>query len=268
MKKKTATAMASGMLLFAGVAILIFAQARSSSDYQHIFVIIEENRSFQDVIGNPVAPNLTELARQYALATKFFAETHPSQPNYIALLGGDTFRIGDDDAFYCYAGKADENCPNAKKPGYADHTIAARSLMDQLTERGLTWKGYFESIPTPGSKVAFSAETPDEPAQLYASKHNGFMSFATVQKHPNLATKIVGFDRLRDDLISGNLPNYAHIVPNQCNDMHGLGGAKVPNDCTYSNDAGLLLAVTPWLARSFGLFNRPLCGRRAKGWRL
>ncbi len=63
---------------------------------------------------------------------------------------------------------------------------------------------------------------------LYAVKHNGFMFYKTVQDDPQRAQKIVGFDVLTRDAANGTLPNYAHIVPNQCNDMHGLVGANVP----------------------------------------
>ena len=254
-----------GFALIGGVAILTFTKTRSTPDYQYIFVIIEENHSFKDIIGNPAAPNLTQLAQRYGLATKSFAQAHPSEPNYVALLGGSTFNITDDDAFFCYAGNMDKNCSHSKLKGYPDHTIVGRSLVDQLTENGLTWKGYFESIPAPASQDPFSSETVNEPAQLYASKHNGFMSFIAVQKDPRLGTKIVGFNDLKADLVSGNMPNYAHIVPNECNDMHGLEGEKVPKDCFYSNDAGLIARGDSMAGQLVGLIqSSPLWSKPEK----
>jgi hypothetical protein len=114
--------------------------------------------------------------------------------------------------------------------------------MDQLKERGLTWKGYYENLPAPGSKAVY---WPDErhpvrgrPTELYAVKHTGFLQFRAVQDDPALATKIVGFDRLNRDLRRGQVPSYAHIVPNQCNEMHGRDGHKVPSDCRFDNDQG------------------------------
>ncbi|MBV9546657.1 MAG: hypothetical protein JOY61_20000, partial [Chloroflexi bacterium] len=68
--------------------------------YDHIFVIVEENHSFTDVIGNPAAPNLNALANQFGLATNYFGVTHPSEPNYVALLGGNLFGINSDDAYF------------------------------------------------------------------------------------------------------------------------------------------------------------------------
>lgn len=216
------------------------AENRTSPAAWHIFVILEENRPYEKIIGSPAAPNLTRLAKQYGVATNFFAETHPSEPNYIAILGGSTFRITDDDAFYCEPGSNKIGCPNAKRAGYPPHTVNARSLMDQLDAHGLMWKGYFESIPSPASKVVFSSATETMPAQLYAAKHNGFMNFASVQNSPHLAERIVNFDALKADLASGNVPNYAQIVPNQCNDMHGLAGINVSPECSFANSAQLI----------------------------
>jgi len=75
---------------------------------------------------------------------------------------------------------------------------------------------------------------------LYASKHSGFVNFADVQTDPARATRLVGFDQLDRDLASGEAPNFALIVPNQCNEMHGLYGPKVPADCSALNKAGLI----------------------------
>ena len=97
-----------------------------------------------------------------------------------------------------------------------------------------------EDLPEPGS-LAIGLPTdehplPGQPTQLYAAKHNGFVSFQTVQHDPLRAARLVGFDQLDRDLAAGALPNYAHIVPNQCNDMHGRDAAPaVPVDCTKGN---------------------------------
>jgi hypothetical protein len=212
--------------------------------YAHLFVIIAENKGYDLIIGpNSAAPNLNALAQHYGLATQFFAETHPSEANYVAMLGGSTFGIHDDDAFYCKPGMSDKWCSNSQAADYVDHTVTAPSLMQQLEARGLTWKAYLESIPEPGSLAVRWPESalPGKPPQLYAAKHNGFISFRYVQDGPARAAKLVGFDVLDRDLATGELPNYAHIVPNQCNDMHGrAAGPEVPQDCASSNPRGLI----------------------------
>ena len=91
-------------------------------------------------------------------------------------------------------------------PGYVDHTVPGPSLVDQLEAKGLTWKAYMESIPTPGSGAVRwpTAAHPvnGTPAELYAVKHNGFMNFKRVQDDPRRAAKIVGFDVLEHNLKS------------------------------------------------------------------
>jgi phosphatidylinositol-3-phosphatase len=192
--------------------------------YDHIFVIIEENKAYEQIIGSPNAPNINRLAKTYGLATNFYGAVHPSEGNYVAMLGGSTFGIHDDDAYYCRAGRVERFCSHSRQPDYANHTIESQGLTDQLQAKNLTWKGYFEDIPMPGSKAVVS---PDAVRALYAVKHNGFMNFKSVQNDRNLSQKIVGFTQLSADLQSGKLPNYSHIVPNQCNEMHGL--AECPN---------------------------------------
>jgi phospholipase C len=193
--------------------------------YKHLFVIIAENKSYDQIIGNTDAPKLTQLAKTYGLATQFYGEVHPSEGNYVSMLGGSNFGIHDDDAFYCHAGSVEPFCGNSWKPGYVNHTIAEISLIDQLQKHDLTWKGYFEDIPEAGSKAIVS---PSAVRSLYASKHNGFMSFKTVQDDPDRAKKIVNISQLSADLKSNEAPNYSHIILNECNEMHGL--AECPND--------------------------------------
>ncbi len=197
----------------------LIADDKAVPKYEHIFVIIEENKAYDQIIGSPNTPIINQLAKTYGLATNFYGEVHPSEANYISMLGGSTFGIHDDDAFYCKPGISDRFCSNSKKADYVNHTISSKSLLDQLEEKGLTWKGYFESIPTPGSKEVVH---PNVIRALYASKHNGFISFKKVQDDPNQLKKIVSLDQLTSDLKSGNVPNYSHIIFNQCHEMHGL----------------------------------------------
>ena len=211
--------------------------------YSHIFVIVEENKDRGQILDPAAAPNISALAGAYGEATRFFAEVHPSEANYVALLGGDTFGIHDDDGFSCHAGMVDPFCAFSAQPGYVDHTVRAAHLGRQLEAAGLTWKGYYETLPLPGSLVFTASGPPFDAAApktaLYVSKHSGFLNFASVQSDPQRARKIVDFGQLTADLAANQLPNFALIVPNQCNEMHGLRGPEVPFDC----DAGHLAAL-------------------------
>ncbi|GAC1462627.1 MAG: phosphatidylinositol-3-phosphatase [Chamaesiphon sp.] len=187
------------------------AQGLAVPKYKHIFVIIEENKAYEQIIDSPNAPTINKLAQTYGLATNFFGEVHPSEANYVAMLGGSTFGIHDDAPY-------NANSSSLGSHG-VEHTISSRSLLDQLEEKGLTWKGYFEDIPYPGYK---GTAYPSPSNALYASKHNGFLNFKKVQNTPQELAKLVGIDQLIKDLQSDVVPNYSHIILNQCHEMHGL----------------------------------------------
>ncbi len=213
--------------------------------FDHIVVILEENKEYDQIVAGVDAPNIGRLAKAYGDAARFYGEVHPSEANYVALLGGDTFGIHDDDPFYCKPGSADRTCALARsQANYPDHTVASPHLGDQLKATGQTWKGYFENLPEPGSLVYFAGDgiegSPLKTQPLYASKHSGFVNFASTQTAPDRAQLLVGFDQLEKDLAAGQLPNFALIVPNQCNEMHGLFGPGVPPDCVGSNTGPLI----------------------------
>lgn len=207
--------------------------------YAHIFVIMEENKDYGEIVGSKDAPAITSLARTYGLASNFFAETHPSEPNYVALIGGYTYGIRDDDAFYCRPHDTRPHCPNADKPGYVDHTIHQANLATQLQAAHLTWKNYNESLPQAGSLavIATDKRASDVPADLpvYASKHSGFVNFYSVQTDPHRNEHLVNFNVLWHDLRSGDVPNFAFIIPNLCDEMHGAGADDTPEDCNFSH---------------------------------
>src|SRR5579872_5087135 len=159
--------------------------------YAHIFVIVEENKDYGQVMDPSKAPNIARLAKMYGLATRFYAEVHPSEPNYVALVSGDTYGIHDDDAYFCRPGSKDVLCEKVARPDYVNHTLTAPHIGTQLERAGLTWKGYYESIPSPGSLAVTAGDITfghyARTWQLYASKHSGFINFASVQHSPRRA---------------------------------------------------------------------------------
>jgi phosphatidylinositol-3-phosphatase len=212
--------------------------------YDHVFVIVEENKDYDQILSPAAAPHIAGLATKYGDAAQFFGEGHPSEGNYVALLGGDNLGMHDDDAFYCKPGSTEPYCGGATKPGYRDHTAHTPHLGDQLAAAGLTWKGYYENLPEAGSLAIYAGDPKStntmKTAALYASKHTGFTNFESTIKDPRRAEHLVDFGQLDRDLAADDLPSFALIVPNQCNEMHGLGAADAPADCKSDNTAGLI----------------------------
>ena len=66
----------------------------------HIVIVIDENQSYQDVIGNPDAPFVNSLAAEGSVFASYNAVAHPSQPNYLAMFSGSTQGVSDDNSYY------------------------------------------------------------------------------------------------------------------------------------------------------------------------
>src|SRR6266436_4666590 len=105
-------------------------QSHGIPRYNHVIEIMMENTSFDTIIGNSKAPVLNSLASKYGLATDYFGVTHPSEPNYVANIGGSFFGIQDDNQFYCTPALAStySNCGGTT----VNHTVSDSSLATQL----------------------------------------------------------------------------------------------------------------------------------------
>lgn len=225
-------------------AAIITARDRAIPHFDHVFVIMDENKDAWRVDGGASAPTLSWLARTFGNATRFYGEVHPSEANYAALVGGTTLGIHDDDAYYCTPGIHDEYCEHADEPDYVAHVSPSPHIGDQLNAVGLTWKGYYESIPSDGSLTAVGSrpgvDGKDAP-NFYGSKHSGFLNFSSAVHDPKRNEHLVGLQALQHDLDTNTAPNFALIVPNLCNDMHGMSaGPGVPESCTFDHLSDLI----------------------------
>jgi len=63
--------------------------------FGHVVLVVEENASYSQVIGNPAMPYLNSLATQYGLATQDYANTHPSLGSYFMLTTGQLVTTND-----------------------------------------------------------------------------------------------------------------------------------------------------------------------------
>ena len=59
----------------------------------HVFLIMLENRAYDQIIGNREAPFINQMAKRHNLATNFFAVGHPSLTNYLEVVGGSNFGV-------------------------------------------------------------------------------------------------------------------------------------------------------------------------------
>ncbi|MBN9610164.1 MAG: acid phosphatase [Actinobacteria bacterium] len=150
----------------------------------HIVVIVEENRSADDILGNPAAPYINSLAQSGATLTNSYAITHPSEPNYVALFSGST------------QGLATDACPLR---------FDGANLAAQLASAGKDFRGYSEGLP----QVGFTGCT----AGAYARKHAPWTNFANVPDTVNQP-----FTAFPSDYTQ--LPAVSFVIPNLDHDMH------------------------------------------------
>lgn len=141
------------------------------------------------------------LANNYSLATQYFAVAHPSLPNYLALIGGSTFGVTTD----CSPAQCSQNSTN---------------ITDLLAQHGYTWKEYAESMQVNCSQQ-YSRDG------LYAPKHDPFVYFKDITGNDGTGgtssycdAHVVPFAQFSTDLQSNDLPNYAFVTPNVCDDAH------------------------------------------------
>src|SRR5215211_2408005 len=160
-------------------------------NFDHVVWIVFENKEFGTVIGNSQMPNFNKLAKDYTLLTQFYAVTHPSLPNYLAMIGGDTFGI-------------QSNCNEC--------FINELSLPDLIEASGRTWKTYQEDMPEP----CYIGNAAD-----YAQKHNPFVYFDPIRLDTvRCQQNILPLTALQTDILVGTLPNFIFITPNLCNSAH------------------------------------------------
>lgn len=160
-------------------------------NFDHIVMVMFENKEFGSVIGNSLMPTYNKLARENTLLTQYYAVIHPSLPNYIALMGGDTFGITSD-CHKCF--------------------VDAPSLPDLIEASGRTWKTYQEDMPSP----CYVGDT-----DTYVQKHNPFVYFDPIRTDTARCERsVVPLTALQSDMEAGSLPNFIFIMPNLCNTSH------------------------------------------------
>jgi len=178
----------------------------------HVFVVVLENHGFAQVNGSPAMPYLNSLAAQHALATNYFADTHPSIGNYFMLTTGAL--ESNDDAF--------------------TGVVTDNNIVRILSAEGKTWKTYAESIP------ATAYLGPD--SGIYVKHHNPFTYFSDVMNSPSQAANIVPFSQLSADLGAGTLPSFGFIIPNDQDNAHDC-----PGGAATCPDTDKLTAADNWL---------------------
>jgi hypothetical protein len=227
----------------------------------HVFVIIDENESAATTFGpNSPAPYLSKtLTAEGAYLPKYYGIGHESNDNYIAMISGqapnvlnqadcldfDNFIAG---SIGAYGEEGGIGCV---------YPPAVQTVANQLTDAGLTWRDYNDSMGSQPTREASECGHPavgqpdgtesETATDQYATRHNPFVYFhSIIDDTAYCDSHVVNLDPLTHDLSSASLtPNYVFITPGLCDDGHD---AK----CANGGPGGLAQADTflrEWVPR-------------------
>jgi phosphoesterase family protein len=202
------------MALLAGVSA--FAQVPRS---KHVYIVAEENRSYERLVGSPSMPYLNSLLSKGAVATQFYANMHGSLENYLIVTSGQYLTHNNDTL-------AVFNVDNIER---------------HLLTNGMHFKSYAQSLPYAGYTGLYSG--------AYLKRHAPLPYYIDMA-NSSLIKNHLSTSEMAKDIANGTLPNFAFITPDATHDMHdcpsGLNACLQTADQWLKNNIGPLLASPPF----------------------
>lgn len=183
------------------LAIFFLTVAAAAQQSSHVFVLMEENRSDPEAMH--WMPYLADLANQYGIGLQAYSPSHGSFNAYLEMVAGVAPVNGQSDG-----GNCNGNGCNAPFTG--------NNLVRELTARGMTWRGYFQSMPYAGFLGSASGN--------YVKRHNPYAFLSDVVNSGSQQKNMVPWgSNFAADLASGNVANYTWLVPDLTHDGHNPG---------------------------------------------
>jgi len=206
-----------GLLLLAGASIHLTA-AKASAQVprsKHVYIVAEENRSYEEIVGSPDMPYLNSLIAKGALATQFYANEHGSLENYLLVTAGQ----------------------------YITHNNSTTAVFNvdnldrHLIRMGMTFKSYAQTLPFAGYTGLYSG--------AYMKRHAP-LPYYTDMANSSLIKNHQSSNQMAVDIANGTLPNFAFITPDGNHDLHncpfGVAACKRTADAWLMSNIGPLLA--------------------------
>jgi phosphatidylinositol-3-phosphatase len=170
-----------------------YSSPNQSISSRHVFLIVEENRSYSSVYPVGMAW-LSQLGNKYGIATNYYSDESGSLLDYLWLSSGSGER-----AYGCTGGGCSQ-------------VIPSDNIFRELNKAGMSWKLYAESLPYAGFMGNSSGE--------YVKHHNPAAWYKDVVNSSVERKKMVPFTQFASDLGAKALPNYSLIIPNLLHDAH------------------------------------------------
>jgi hypothetical protein len=176
-------------LLFTTISI-----AQNVPRSSHVWMITEENHSYEDVVGNAQMPYYNQLIQQYGLANQFYSDQHSSLPALMWFVAGAEVETNSDTV----------SCEHSED-----------NVVRELLKQGYSWKSYQEDLPYAGFQGLYGGTD-----NLYFRRHNPLIDFTDVCPGTGQDTNSVPFTQMATDFADGLTVNYAYITPDANDDAH------------------------------------------------
>ncbi|HEV7572763.1 MAG TPA: alkaline phosphatase family protein [Thermoanaerobaculia bacterium] len=224
---------------------------------RHVFIIVLENKGFDTTFGasSPATYLSQTLTAQGQLLRQYYGIGHKSLPNYLAMVSGQAPNGVTQADCLVY-----NNVVPGTQTSFFGQTLGqgciypaeTKTVADQLTASGLTWKAYMQDIGSRCRHPALNSADGTLSARLgdqYAARHNPFIYFQSLLDSGECVAHDVELADLQFDLANAaTTPNYAFIVPNLCEDGHDA-------PCVDGRPGGLVSAdlfLRSWVPRILG----------------
>jgi phosphatidylinositol-3-phosphatase len=200
-------------------------QGTAHASEPHIMVLVMENESYDQLIGNSAAPYINSLASSYLRATCSYANAHNSLPNYLEMISGRDYEA---------SGTPNDCTPSSCGP------IAGADIADQLDAAAISWRAFMGAMPS-------DCEPSDSGGSGgYVVRHNPFVYFLQGRTSPECGDDVPAADLLAA-LNSSSPPDFVFYSPSICED----GGNDAPCSTIANGDRfldGLIpeIMATSW----------------------
>ena len=196
-------------LLSTGISI-----AQNVPRSSHVWMITEENHSYEDVVGNPQMPYYNQLIHQYSLAAEFYADQHNSLPALMWFVAGAPVELNKDTV----------SCNHGND-----------NVVRELLKQGYTWRSYQTDLPYAGFQGLYGGTN-----NTYFRRHNPLIDFTDVCPGTGQDINSVPYTQMATDFAQGNTVNYAYVAPDVNDDAHN--STLQAADLWLSNNLPAILA--------------------------
>jgi phosphatidylinositol-3-phosphatase len=212
-----------GAIIFSLLTIFGFSRtvAAGAPKFSNVFIVVEENRRYSDVVGSPLMPYLNMLINNYGLATQCYANQHHSLPNYLWLTSGSN------------DGVTIDTC---------SPVISQDNAVQELSAAGVSWKAYEQGLPSVGYLGCTSVE--------YVKRHDPFAYYDVMLDSTAQEKHIVPLTLLSTDVVNNSFARYNFITPDLCHDMHS--DPLCTNGCTSWSSSACWTEADKWLRWHIG----------------